>query len=81
MPEQPAGTEAIGRLIVVIAVVLLVIGAALMLLGRLGIHLRPLPGDVVIRRPGLVVYFPIVTMIVISAILSLIMYLISYFRR
>lgn len=81
MPEQVGGAEAVGRLIILVAVVLLIIGAGLVLMGRLGIQLRPLPGDIVIRRPGLTIYFPIVTMIVISLILSLVAYLVTYFRR
>jgi hypothetical protein len=55
---------------------LIVLGAALVALGilwpwlsRLG--LGRLPGDIVIERPGVHVYFPIVTCLLISVVLSL----------
>ena len=73
--------EAIGRGILIAAVVLAVLGLGLIVLGRLGIALRPLPGDVLIRRPGLVIYFPLVTMLVLSIILTLVLNFIAWLRR
>ncbi len=48
------------------AVVLLVLGGLFLLLGRLG--LDRLPGDLVFRRGGLTVYFPIGLMILLSVV-------------
>lgn len=73
--------EAIGRGILIAAVVLAVLGLGLIVLGRLGIAWRPLPGDVLIRRPGLVIYFPLVTMLVLSIILTLVLNFIAWLRR
>jgi hypothetical protein len=42
-------------------------------LGRLG--LGQLPGDIVVRRDGFVFYFPLTTMILVSAVLSLLFWL------
>ncbi len=56
------------RLLIVAGIVLIAIG----LLVRLGVPFGRLPGDIVIRRGGSTFYFPIVTCIVVSLVLSLI---------
>lgn len=48
------------------ALVLLVLGAVFILLGRLG--LDRLPGDLVFRRGGVTVYFPLGLMILLSIV-------------
>lgn len=63
---DPVGLDGIGRLLIGGAVVLLVLGGLLLLLGRLG--LDRLPGDLVLRRGGLTVYFPIGLMILLSVV-------------
>lgn len=73
--------ESIGKVVLVVAVVLAVAGVLIILVGRMGWHWRPLPGDIVIRRPGLTIFFPIVTMILLSLLITVIMHLIAYFRR
>lgn len=60
------GLEGIGRLFIVGALVLLVLGGLFLLLGRFG--LDRLPGDLVFRRGNLTVYFPIGLMILISVL-------------
>ncbi len=72
---------AIGRLLVFLGLALVVIGALVMLLSRAGLPLGRLPGDITYRGKNATVYFPIVTCIVISIVLSLIFWLIAYFRR
>ncbi|QIN79001.1 DUF2905 family protein [Rubrobacter marinus] len=54
----------IGRVLIGAAVALLVLGGLFLLLGRLGID--RLPGDLVFRRGGLTVYFPLGLMILLS---------------
>lgn len=59
---------------------LIIIGAVLVLIGLLWpwitkLGLGRLPGDIVIEREGFRFYFPITTMIVISLVLSLILWL------
>ena len=63
-----------GKLLIVLGLVIAGIG----LLVHLGLPLGRLPGDVVIRREHSTFYFPIVTCIVISVILTLAAWL---FRR
>ena len=60
------GLEGIVRLLIGGAVLLLVLGGLFLLLGRLG--LDRLPGDLVFRRGGLTVYFPLGLMIVLSVV-------------
>lgn len=62
---------AFGRILIVIAAVLLIVGVIMIALAKLG--LGRLPGDLVIRRDGVTIYFPIVTSILISIILSLLL--------
>lgn len=63
-----------GRLLIVGALVLLVLGGLLLLLGRLG--LDRLPGDLVFRRGTLTVYFPIGLMILLSVVGTIVLNLI-----
>jgi len=66
----------LGRTLLGLGVLLAVVGAALMLLPRLGgVPLGRLPGDIVWRRDGFTFYFPIATSIVVSVVLSLVLYL------
>jgi multisubunit Na+/H+ antiporter MnhG subunit len=60
------GLEGIGRLLVGAALVLLVVGGLFLLLGRFGFD--RLPGDLVFRRGGLTVYFPLGLMILVSVL-------------
>jgi hypothetical protein len=65
---------------------LIIIGAIFVLLGLLWqvggkfLPLGRLPGDIVIEKENMKFYFPIVTCIVISIVLSLISYLFRLFR-
>ncbi len=68
------------RLLIVIGILLLLIGLLWPWLSH-GTWWRwfgRLPGDIRIEREGFSLYFPIVTMIVISALVSLVLWL---FRR
>ena len=59
------------------AIVLLVIGALFLFLGRLGVD--RLPGDFVFRRGNTTLYFPLGLMILISVVGTIILNLV--FRR
>lgn len=64
--------SALGRLILIFAVALLIIGLLILGIGRVTGG-RWLPGDIVFHRDGVTIYFPIITSIVISIILSLLL--------
>jgi hypothetical protein len=65
-----------------IRTILLVLGAALMALGflwpLLSRYLGRLPGDIVVRRGGWTLAFPIATCVVLSLLMSLLLWV---FRR
>jgi uncharacterized membrane protein len=60
------GLEALGKLLIGGAVVLLVLGGLLFLLGRFG--LDRLPGDLVFKRGDFTLYIPIGLMILLSVV-------------
>ncbi|MBX6322276.1 MAG: DUF2905 domain-containing protein [Rhodospirillaceae bacterium] len=62
-----------GRWLVVVGVVLVIVGLLWPLLGRIGLF--RLPGDIVITRGSFRFYFPIVTCIVLSVVISVILWL------
>jgi hypothetical protein len=71
----------LGRLLIGLGLVLLVAGGLLLLLGRTGIPLGKLPGDISYRGRNVSVYFPLGTSVLVSILMSLIFYLFSRFRR
>ena len=66
-----------GRLLIGFGLAIAVVGLIFVLGERLGLH--RLPGDIVYRRGGFTAYFPIVTCLLISAILTVVLNLV--FRR
>jgi len=70
-----------GRLIIFLGIVLIVVGLIVVLLGRFNVPLGRLPGDMTWRGRGWSVSFPLATSILLSVILSLILWAISHFRR
>jgi hypothetical protein len=57
-----------GRLLIAIGVVIVLVG----LLVQAGVPLGRLPGDIVIRRGSSTFYFPIVTCLLVSVVLSIV---------
>ena len=71
----------LGRVLLLAGAALIVIGALLYFGGKLPFRLGRLPGDIVYRGEHTTFYFPIVTCIVLSLGLTLVFWLVSYFRR
>ena len=71
----------LGRALVFGGIVLVAIGLLLMLVNRTNLPIGRLPGDITYRGKNTVFYFPLATSILISIVLSLILYLISRFRH
>src|SRR5579859_4612733 len=65
----------LGKLLLLAGGVILLVGAALLLAGKLHLPLGRLPGDIAYRGKNGVFYFPLVTCILISVILSLLVWL------
>ncbi len=70
-----------GRTIVFLGIALVVIGGIVMLIGRAGLPLGRLPGDIVYKGKNSTFYFPLATCIVVSVVLSVVMYVIGRFRQ
>ena len=69
----------LARILILIGALLIVIGLVLLGLQKLPFAGR-LPGDIVIKRENFTFYFPLATSIIVSILISLILYLISKFR-
>jgi hypothetical protein len=65
----------LGKLLLVLGGVILVAGAVLLLAGKFNLPLGRLPGDIIYRGKNSVFYFPLATCIVISLVLSLLLWL------
>lgn len=70
-----------GRLLVILGVALAVLGGIVMLLGRTGLPLGRLPGDILYRGKNTTFYFPLASSILISVVLSVVLFLIGRMRR
>ena len=64
-----------GRLLIILGIVLVVLGMLWPLITRLG--LGRLPGDIVIERENFRLYIPIVTSLIVSIVLTVILWLIN----
>ena len=65
----------------ILGISLIVIGGVVMLLGRAGLPLGRLPGDIVYKGKNTIFYFPLATSILLSIVLSIVMYLVGRFRQ
>jgi hypothetical protein len=73
------GPQQIGKWLIAAGIIIAVVGALVMLLGRVGLF--KLPGDLEFGSKNWRVYIPIASSILLSIILTLILWLISHFRR
>jgi hypothetical protein len=70
-----------GRMLVMLGIALVVIGGVVMLLGRTGLPLGRLPGDILCRGKNTTFYFPLASSILISVVLSVVLFLIGRLKR
>jgi len=71
----------LGKMLLVIGVVIALLGAVLLFSGKLNLPIGRLPGDIYYRGKNTTFYFPLATSIVLSIILSLILWLIGKARH
>jgi hypothetical protein len=71
----------LGKLLMVGGAFLLIAGFILVLLGRTNLPLGRLPGDIVYRGKNTTVYFPLVTSLLLSAVLSIVFYILSKWKK
>jgi hypothetical protein len=65
-----------GKLLILLGGILILVGAAMILLGKIP-WLGRLPGDIYIERRNFTFFFPLTTSILISVMLSLVLYFLS----
>lgn len=70
----------IPKLLIVSGAVLIGIGLLWMIGGRF-LNLGRLPGDIVVDKGNFKFYFPVVTCIVLSVVLSLVAYVVRWFMK
>jgi len=71
----------LGKVLIFFGVILVAVGLLLVVGGRIHLPIGRLPGDIVFRGKNTTFYFPLVTSILVSIVLSLILYLIGRFTR
>ncbi len=73
------GPQQIGKWLISAGIIMTLLGALVMILGRIGLF--KLPGDLEFGSKHWRVYIPIASCIVISIILTAVLWLVHYFRR
>ena len=68
------GFEAMGKMLVFMGLLVVIMGLLLIFVPKLKVpFLGKLPGDIVVQREGFSFYFPIVTCIVLSILLTIVL--------
>jgi preprotein translocase subunit SecY len=70
----------LGRMLVFFGGILLVVGLIFILAGKVNLPIGRLPGDMVYRGKHTTFYFPLMTSILLSVILSLVLYFVNRMR-
>jgi len=70
------GIQYIGKSLIIVGILIILIGGLLTISGKIP-YIGRLPGDILIQRKNFTFYFPIMTGIILSILLTLIFWLIS----
>jgi len=73
------GPQQIGKWLISAGIIIVLTGVVVMLLGRIGLF--KLPGDLEFGSKNWRIYLPIASCILISIVLTVVLWLINYFRR
>lgn len=68
-------------MLVVVGGLIVLAGLVLVLFGKTNLPLGRLPGDIYYRGKNTTFYFPLATSILLSVALSVVLYVVSRFRR
>jgi Protein of unknown function (DUF2905) len=71
----------LGKLLIALGLVLVAIGVLLTFAGRFHGPLGHLPGDILYRKKNITVYFPLATSILMSLVLTLLVYLVGRWKK
>jgi hypothetical protein len=77
----PEASRALGRIVLVIGVLIAAAGLFLLYGRPLPGFLGRLPGDISVRRGNVQVYVPLGTCLLLSLVLTLVLALVSWWRR
>jgi hypothetical protein len=77
----PFGVTDLGKLLVLLGGIVVIVGLALILIGRTHLPIGRLPGDMVYRGKNTAFYFPLATSILVSVVLSILLYVIGRLRK
>jgi Protein of unknown function (DUF2905) len=77
----PFGVTDLGKLLVLLGGIVVIVGLALILIGRTHLPIGRLPGDIIYRGKNTTFYFPLATSIVVSVVLSVLLYVIGRVRK
>jgi len=73
--------NSLGKLLIGAGGLLILIGLIVLLAGRANVPLGRLPGDISYRGKNTAVFFPLTTCIILSIVLSLVLWLVNRFLR
>ena len=71
----------LGRMLLMLGGLILVLGLVLILAGKANLPIGRLPGDFIVRGKNSTFYFPLMTSIVLSILLSLVLYVVNRMRH
>lgn len=71
----------LGKYLVIIGLIIVFIGGLLWLFGNKFGWFANLPGDIKVKKENFVFYMPITTMLILSVVISLVLWLINKFLK
>lgn len=71
----------LGKMLLLLGGTIVLVGLVLVLLGRTNLPIGRLPRDIIYRGKNTFFYFPLATSIVVSIVLSVLLYVIGRIRR
>ena len=71
----------LGKVLLWLGAGIVALGLVLILAGKIHLPLGRLPGDIIYRGKNATFYFPLATSILLSVLLSVVLYLVGRFRR
>jgi hypothetical protein len=69
----------IGKFLILVGIIIILIGALLLLSGRIP-YIGRLPGDIIIQKKNFTFYFPLATSILLSILITLILWILGRFK-
>jgi hypothetical protein len=82
-PERECANRmpSLGKILIILGILFFVAGVLLTLLGRTNLSLGRLPGDILYRGKNTTFYFPVATSILVSVLLTVLLYIIGKFHK